>query len=50
MFIQLGSLAPLDRLVLIFDLMPSFMRSLTVEIGFLIIFEMEAKLRIGLEA
>jgi hypothetical protein len=30
--------------------MPSFMRSLIVEIGFLIIFEMDAKLRIGLEA
>ena len=30
--------------------MPSFIRSLIVEIGFFIIFEMEAKLRMGLEA
>jgi hypothetical protein len=30
--------------------MPSFMRSLIVEIGFLIIFEMEAKLSMGLDA
>jgi hypothetical protein len=34
----------------IFDSIPSLIRSLIVEVGFLIILEIETKLRIGLDA